>query len=111
MGGCVSHSAYDNSRSTDNFRTISLSITRLSGKFVRTSSARSFTRLILSAVKPGNVWLLRNGLQRFLLHRGDGYDAVTQPHNNCDETHLRGGDTSTFVVPSATIARSTFVVL
>ena len=40
-------SAYDNGRSTDIFRSISLyvrSITHLSCKFVRTSSARSFTK-------------------------------------------------------------------
>ena len=52
-------SAYDNSQSTDIFRSISLyvrsislyvrSITHLSCKFVRTNSARSFTRLVLSA--------------------------------------------------------------
>ena len=45
-------SAYDNGRSTDIFRSISLyvrSITHLSCKFVRSSSARSFTRLVLSA--------------------------------------------------------------
>ena len=45
-------SAYDNSRSTDIFRSISLyvrSITHLSCTFVRTNSARSFTRLVLSA--------------------------------------------------------------
>ena len=37
---------------------------------------------------------------------------MTQPQNNCAETHLGGGDTSAFVVPSATIARDTsaFVV-
>ena len=49
---CVCVSAYDNGRSTDIFRSISLyvrSIMHLSCKFVRTSSARSFTRLVLSA--------------------------------------------------------------
>ena len=33
-------------------------------------------------------------------------------HNNCAETHLGGGDTSAFLVPSAAVARalsSTFV--
>ena len=32
--------------------------------------------------------------------------AMPQPHNNCAEAHLGGGDTSTFVVLSAAIARS-----
>ena len=48
----MTFSAYDNGRSTDIFRSISLyvrSITHLSCKFVRTSSVRSFTRLVLSA--------------------------------------------------------------
>ena len=31
---------------------------------------------------------------------------MTQPHNNCGETHLGDGDTSAFDVPSAAIARS-----
>ena len=31
---------------------------------------------------------------------------MTQSYNNCAETHLGGGDTSAFVVPSAAIARS-----
>ena len=39
------------------------------------------------------------------------YHAVTQAYNFGAETHLGGGDTSAFVMPSATIARmlSTFV--
>ena len=40
-----------------------------------------------------------------VIHR-DRYHAVTQPHNNCGETHLGDGDTIAFVVPSAAIARS-----
>ena len=53
-----------------------------------------------------NVWLLSNGLQRFWLHRRDRYDAVTQNQNNCEETHLGGGDMNAFVSPLAAIARA-----
>ena len=54
---------------------------------------------------------LRNGLRGICLHRRDRYHAVTQAYNFGTETHLGGGDTSTFVLPSATIAQAhlTFV--
>ena len=48
----------------------------------------------------------RKGLQRFWLHHGDHYHAVTQTYNNWAETRLGDRDTSAFVTPSAAIARS-----
>jgi len=47
-----------------------------------------------------------NALQRICLHLHDRYHAVTQAYNFGAETHLGGGDTSAFVLPWATIARS-----
>ena len=47
--------------------------------------------------------------KEFRLHRHDRYHAVTQLHA---KTHLGGGDTSAFAMPSAAIAvalSSTFV--
>ena len=35
---------------------------------------------------------------------------ATQPYNLGDETHIGGGDTSAFVVPSATIARALLAI-
>jgi len=43
---------------------------------------------VINVINVINVWLFWNGLQRFWLHRLDRYDAVTQPQNNCVETHL-----------------------
>ena len=43
---------------------------------------------------------------KILLHRCDRYHALSSPYNFGAETHLGGGDTSAFVVPSAAIARS-----
>ena len=40
------------------------------------------------------------------LYRRDHYHALSQPYNFGAETHLGGGDTSAFVMPSAAIAQS-----
>ena len=58
-------------------------------------------------IKQTNVWLLRNGLQTFWLHRRPRSHAVTQPYNFGAETHLGGGDTyERFGLAMATIARA-----
>ena len=53
-----------------------------------------------------NVWVLRNGLHRFWLHRHDRYQALTWMIKVGAETNLGGGDMSAFVSLLAAIARA-----
>ena len=52
-------------------------------------------RVKLYTVRSGTA--RRKGLQRFCRWRRDRYHVVIQTHNDCAETHLGGGDTSSSV--------------
>ena len=45
-------------------------------------------------------------IQRFSLHHCDHCCALTEPYNNCAETHLSGGVMSTFILSLAFIAQA-----